>query len=308
MYAPYEYAQINLAEGSYSPSQVNSCNNVSFAYWERSLFQRACSVIKLNVPDTWEGNIKDFLYYCLFKFGYVSIFNRAELGTVFQPCKLSGYDFYYQPVTAQISNPLYTGRLEIGKECELLKLTPDYMGIWDIISYYAEKLSTLDNAINMSLINNKFAYLIGARNKTAGQALKKMFDKMNKGEPAVIYDMKLLNDPSDKAEPWQFLERKDLKASYLTTDQLHDFQTLINNFDAEIGIPTIPEEKKERMVTSEAESRVIDSVSRSTVWYDTLTSSIKRVNKMFPELGLSVELRYSQEGGEADEDNDDRLE
>ena len=154
--------------------------------------------------------------------------------------------------------------------------------------------SVLDNAINMSLINNKFAFLLGARNKAAGEALKKMLDKINKGEPAVIYDMKLLNDPTDKDVPFQEWRRDDLKSSYLTTDQLMDFQTILNNFDTEVGIPTIPYQKKERMVTTEAESRVIDSTSRSIVWYDTLTSSIENIKALYPDLVLDVELRYKE--------------
>lgn len=292
-YTPLNYQNINVAAGSYNPSNVKSFNNKTFCFWERSLFQRACSVIQFELPEEWQGSVKDFFYYCLFKFGYMAVFESDEFGKVFQPCTLNGYDFYYQPVEALISNPLYNGKLAIGKDCELIKLTPDYNGIWDIISYYAEKLSTLDNAINMSLINNKFAFLIGARNKTAGEALKKMLDKVNRGEPAVIYDMKLLNDPQDKAEPWQFLERKSLKESYLTTDQLMDFQTLLNNFDTEIGIPVLPYQKKERMVTSEAESKIIDATSRSVVWFDTLSSSIDIVNKHY-NLGIGVSLRYNE--------------
>lgn len=301
-YIPLNYSQINARAGTYSPSMVKSFNNKTFAFWERSLFQRACSVLEFSLPESWQGQVKDFFYYCLFKFGFVAVFETDEMGVVFQPCTLNGYDFYYQPVEAIISNPKYQANLNIGEETELIKLTPDYMGIWDIISYYAEKLSTLDNAINMSLINNKFAYIIGARNKTSAEALKKLFDKMNKGEPAVIWDMKLLNDPTDKEQPFQFIERKDLKSSYLTTDQLQDFQTLLNNFDTEIGIPTIPYQKKERMVTSEAESKIIDSTSRSIVWFDTISSSLKNVNDMF-DLNLSVSLRYK--GGAEDESSED---
>lgn len=292
MYTPLNYEQINLAAGFNNPSNVKSFNNKTYAFWERSLFQRACSVLQFELPESWQGEVKDFFYYCLFRFGYLTVFDSSEFGKVFQPCTLNGYNFYYQPVKALVSNPMYHGELVIGKDCELIKLTPDYMGIWDIISYYAEKLSTLDNAINMSLVNNKFAFIIGARNKTAGEALKKMLDKVNKGEPAVIYDMKLLNDQQDKAEPWQFLERSNLKESYLTSDQLMDFQTLLNNFDTEIGIPVLPYQKKERMVVSEAESKVIDATSRSVVWFDTLTSSIEKVNKHF-DLNISVSLRYN---------------
>lgn len=294
-YIPLNYNQINAAAGTYNPSMVKSYNNRTFAYWERSLFQRACSILKFDLPDNWIGSIRDFFFYCLFRYGYVVISENAEYGYYFQPCTLNGFDFYYQPTEAIISNPRLDARLKIGSECELLKLTPDYMGIWDVISYYSEKLSVLDNAINMSLINNKFAFLLGARNKTAGEALKKMLDKINKGEPAVIYDLKLLNDPTDKEQPFQEWRRDNLKDSYLTTDQLKDFQTILNNFDTEIGIPTIPYEKKERMVQSEAESRILDSTSRSSVWYETLVSSIDMIKDLYPDITLDVELRYDQE-------------
>lgn len=298
MYIPLNYDQINVLAGSYNPSPVKAYNNKTFAYWERSLFQRACSVVVSELPEDWTGTVKDFLYYCLFRFGYLPIFERPEVGFTFQPAGLSGYDWYYQPTTAIVSNPLLSESLElkIGKDCELLKLTPDFIGVWDIISYYAEKLSTLDNAINMSLINNKFAFILGARNKVAGQALKKMLDKINKGEPAVIYDMKLLNDPTDKEEPFQVWERKgSLKDSYLTTEQLQDFQTIINSFDAEIGIPTIPYQKKERMVTSEADSRQNDSKARATIWIECLQSSADKVKKLYPDITLNFKLRYEQE-------------
>ena len=302
MYIPLNYDQINAIEGSYIPSVVKSINNKVFEFWQRSLFQRACSVIEAELPDNWSGSVKDFLY-CLFRFGYVPVWYSAEYGYTFQPANLKGYNWYYQPTSCIVANPLLSETLElqIGTDCEILKLTPDYRGIYDIICYYAEKLATLDNALNMSLINNKFAFMLGARNKVAGQALKKMLDKVNRGEPAVIYDMKLLNDQTDKTEPFQVWERNNLKNSYLTTDQLRDFQTILNNFDNEVGIPTIPYEKKERMVASEAESRQMDSQSRATIWIECLNSSADRIKELYPDLTLSFKLRYDPEEVRADE-------
>ena len=289
--------------GAYSPSSVKAYNNNTFAYWERSLFQRAASVFKFELPEEWDGKTKDFFVYCLFRFGFVAIFYNDRYGQVFQPATISGFDFYYQPTEAIISNPALSAQLKIGSECELLKLTPDYMGVWDIISYYAEKLSTLDNAINMSLINNKYAFILGAKTKSAAQALKKVLDKVNKGEPAVIYDARIMDSEENRTSdsPFQFLERRNLKESYLTTDQLRDFSTIINNFDAEIGIPSIPYEKKERMVASEAESRVIDSISRITVWKETLDGSLVEVKKLYPDINLNISLRYPDlVGGDAE--------
>lgn len=205
-YAPLNYDQINAIEGTYTPSMVKSFNNKVFMLWERALFQRAASVIDFdNLPDTWEGPVKDFYIYCLYKFGYIGVFETKDNGLIFQPGTLSGYDIYYQPVRFLVNNPhmqIENNEFTIGTDCELIKLTPDYLGVWDIINYYAEKLAVLDNALNMSLINNKFAFMLAAKNKQASEAFKKMIDKVNAGEPAVIYDMKLINDQQDKTEPW----------------------------------------------------------------------------------------------------------
>lgn len=318
-YIPFNYEELNLIEGTIFPSSVKNINNRSFWFWERALFQRACSAILTEeFPEEWEGTIKDFFYYCIFAQGWTCIFNNPVFGDTFQPGTLSERDWYYQPRFVLVQNPLITEKmgglagclkLETGKDCQILKLTPDFRGIWDIISYYAEKLSLLDNAINMSLINSKFSWILGARNKTAGNAIKKIMDKVNAGEPFVVYDMKLTNDPTDKDSPFQFLDFGNLKERYITSQQLQDMQNIINAFDCEIGIPTVPYQKKERMVASEAESKQLDATSRASVWVDCLNSSAKKVMELYPDIKLKFKLRYDPEreeedNGETDTDRD----
>lgn len=304
MYSPLNYNELNIAAGSYTPSSVKAFNNRTFDFWLRSLFQRATNVIDFEVPEEWEGNIKDFFIYCLFKYGFVVISKNDQFGQYFQPATLSQYDFYYQPVTALIANPKLNVELTLHKEAELLKLTPDYMGVWDILTYYAEKLSSLDNAINMSIINNKFSFVLGAKNRGAAQALKKILDKVNQGEPAVIYDEKIADDPTSKDTPFQIMERPNLKQSYITSDQLADFQTILNNFDAEIGIPCVPYQKKERMVTEEATARSYDACARSEIWLKTLESSIKMVKDLYPDIKLGAKLRYNVDEAPESEEED----
>ena len=65
-YTPLNYDQLNAIEGTYFPSMVKSYNNKTFAYWERSLFQRAASVIESELPAEWIGDVRDFFYYCIF--------------------------------------------------------------------------------------------------------------------------------------------------------------------------------------------------------------------------------------------------
>lgn len=295
-YLPLNYDKINLVAGSYNPSMIKNYNNQVYSLWERALFQRACSSIIIeNFPEEWrDESIQDFLYYCLFRFGFVCMGESIGLGKFFQPCTLKGYNFYYQPTDCVIANPLYSATLTIGKDCELIKMTPDYAGVWETISYYAEKLAILDNAINISLINTKYAFMIGAKTKAAAEAIKKMMDKINKGEPAVVYDQRIQDDPNSKSEPWQIWERKDIASGYITDKQLADFQTILNAFDNEIGIPTVPYQKKERMVQSEAESKALDATSRATVWVKCLQGSFRKANEHYGTK-LSARLRFVPE-------------
>lgn len=308
-YMPLNYEKINNIEGHLQPSMLKYANSVTYAYWQRSLYQRAISTIKFTgLPETWEASVKDFFYWCVFSYGYVGIFNSDKFGLSFQPGGLYGWDFYYQPTEFIVANPKLRKRFKIHKECEILKLTPDYRGIWDIICYYAMLLSQLDSGINSSIINNKFAYLLAAKNKGAAETLKKIFDRIAQGDPAVVFDASLLpQDPESKDDPLTFIERSNLKQSYLTTDQLMDRDTLLADFDAEIGIRSLPYNKKERLVTAEAESREQDSTARLMVWKATLDSSLLLVNDMFG-TDIKAELAYDKEGENnvSEQDNPDR--
>lgn len=295
MYVPLNWEEINLIQGSWTPSMDKTVNNLAFEYWERSLFQRACSTLDIKVPEEWEGGYRDFLYFCLFKLGFVMITEMTEYGKIFNPCTLKGHNVKYQPTSVLVCNPYMkpTDKKEfkIGEECELLKLTPDFRGIWDIIARYAEKLAGLDRNVDMSIYNSKTAHIITARDKTSRETIEKAMDLISEGKPLTVLDKNILNNRTDEEYPFEILDLK-VKENYILTDLLKDAQTILNNFDAEIGIPTIPYQKAERMVTEEAESRQIDSTSRSLVWYDTLKSSIKNVNDHYGEGFLDVERRF----------------
>lgn len=310
-YTPLNMQELNNLAGHYSPSMVKAYNNATYAYWERSLFQRAVSRIKTTLPETWEGTKRDFLLFCLLKLGYVFVSQSDSLGYWFNPGTLYGIDFYYQPTEFILANPRSNelglkNRYELHTEGELLKFMPDYRGIFDIISYYAEKLSCLDNAINMSIINNKFAFILAAKNKATAEALKKILDKINKGEPAVFIDKMIANDPNDQSSPWQFIELQKLKENYVTDKQLIDFQTILNAFDAEIGINTVPYQKAERFVSAEASSRMVDSQARLITAIECLQSSVKDIKKLYPDIKLNFDLRKEEIENGNSESNTDR--
>ncbi len=314
-YLPLNYDQINLIEGTYQPSQIKN-NSASFDYWVRTLFQRASSNLIFGLPDFWQGDIANFWYYCMLRFGFVSIQDLTgkgkrgdELGMCFSPVNLSGINFYYQRTLAVLSNPTLdeSFELEIGKDCALVCMTPDKMGIWDVIERYALLLSNLDNAINMSIINSKIPFILGGKTKAAIQTLKKIMDKVNSGQPAVFYDSRIQDDAQSKDTPFQFLKLlENPKQNYLTTDQLIDLHTILSDFDAEVGIPTIPYQKKERETSFESQSKLADGQARSLVWDRTINDSIKEVKKLYPDLQLSFRLRWEVDDNVTGKDNNDR--
>lgn len=311
-YVPLNYQTLNSLAGRYSPSMVKAYNNATYAYWERSLFQRAVSRIRTTLPEEWEGTRRDFLLYCLLKIGFVFVSKNDTLGYWFNPGSLYGIDFYYQPTEFVLANPnankvgLKDTRFKLHEDGELLKFMPDYMGIFDIISYYAEKLSALDCAINTSIINTKFSFILAGKNKATVEALKKIFDKINKGEPAVFTDKALMSDPQTQETPFQMLDIQKVKDNYITDKQLIDLQTIINAFDAEIGINTVPYQKAERFVSAEANSRQDDSQARIITAIECLKSSIKDIKKLYPDINLDFNLREEVQEDEQRETDIDR--
>lgn len=307
MYKPFSFENLDVYTGQYAPNTMKY-NSTAFEFWLRAFFQRAQSAIILNVIEEWDDDALDILYYWLFRFGYVGTFELDEFGFIFQKGCAYGQDIYYRPNKFRFANPNVkkAPSLDIGKNCCILKLTPDYLGVWDIISYFATKMANLDNALNMSIVNLKLADILIARNKACAETLKKIMDKVNQGEPTVVVDSILLNDKTDKTEPIMRFEKTNLKNSYITDLQLKDMASLISMFDAEIGIPTLPYQKAERFVTDEANGKNADASSRAQIWVETLNRGFKSIEKVFgSKYKMSAKLRFK--GGFENVNDDDNV-
>ena len=309
---PLNYEQLNLGTAVYTPNTVYF-NSRSYAYWCRSLFERIKSVIDIEgLPESVTDihGATDILYYILILRGFGVFTDKIKnYGLVFQPCTLGGYNLYYSPKYALVNNPAFktSYELEIGKDCEVLKLTEDYHGIGDIIVRYAEKLSNIDNAIDQAINNSKLAYVGYGKNKAGVEALKLIMDKIQSGEPTVYMKKKeaiplpdIKQGTGDSESPLAFVPVIDVKANYILTDLIADQQSILRNFDTEIGIPSVPYQKKERMVTDEANSQRIDSQARANEWIECLNASAELVNKLYG-LNISAKLHFDDMISETEE-------
>ena len=283
---PVEYNYENLYNASRSPSTVHVKNTRLYRFFRKYLFQRALSVFKWNIPETWD---KDYFLYTLYGRGFLAILNTDRYGVVPQECALSGFNLYYRPAWVIVTNPLLgTLQRTIDTDCILLKPQPDYGSIVDLVGFYADMMALAAEAVGMNFINVKTGTIFGAETEAQAQAYYKMFDKISEGNPAAVIGKKLL-DPEGK--PTWFPFTQNVKEAYIASDVLSDLLKIRAMFDTEIGLPNTNTEKKERLITSEVNSNNAETAALGELWLETLNKEITKANKMFPDFNLSVTWR-----------------
>ena len=283
---PFLYDYINCANSIVSPSDVHVEGTGLNRYFERYLMQKAISVFEWKLPENWA---KNYFLYVLYSWGFISVVKTDKYGVIPQACSLRGYNVFYQPTHAVISNPLLSGILEpkIGEQCTLFKLQPDYGGIFDLVSYHANLMALTAQGIATNLLNTKLAYVFGAENKAQAESFKKMFDSIGSGEPAVFIDKKLFDE---EGKPKWFTFSQNIKENYIVPDMLSDLRKIEEMFDTEIGIPNANTDKRERLITDEVNANNFEVKSKCELWLESLQEAAKETNAMFG-TDISVDFR-----------------
>lgn len=289
--APFYYDYQNAITSMVSPNTVH-CKNTALAnYFARYLLQKAMSVFEFRFPETWAEN---YLLYVLYCWGRFAIFNTDRFGVVALDCGLTGYNLFYQPTNAVITNPLIRSTItpKIDSQCVVVKLQPNYCGIMDIVSYYADLMALCAEAAGMNLVNSKLSYVFAAENKQSAESYKKACDKIYGGDPAVFMDSKLF-DSEGKAK-WQMFNQ-NVGQNYIVDRVLADMRKIEQMFATDIGIPNANTDKKERLIVDEVNSNNFETQSRCDMWLMSMQKEFEKANKMFG-LDLSVDWRNIERG------------
>lgn len=286
MYDYDAYQISNLLTSFVNPGSVKLHSNYTSAYFRKYLFEKAISVFKWTLPEQWD---RDYFLYVLFGMGYVGVIPTSEFGAIPQMGTISGYNLYYAPRILIVSNPLLTTKeYEIHKDCELIKLQGNYSGILDLVAYYSSKMALISEAIDMNLQNSKSSKIFFAKDKSAAQTMKKIYDQISEGNPAVVTDKELLDENGKPTWLW-FSE--NLGQNYITDDLLVDLRKVENQFCTEVGIPNTNTDKRERMTDDEVNANNVETYTRAELWLDRLQACCEKVNNKY-DLNLSVEWRH----------------
>ena len=86
----------------------------------------------------------------------------------------------------------------------------------------------------------------------------------------------------------------NVKQNFVADDILVTQRKIINMFLTEIGITTANTEKKERLVTDEANAANVECYMNVQHWLDCLNEGFRQVNDMFPEIDVTVSLNATR--------------
>lgn len=288
---PETYDYINMFNSSYSPSSIHVKNTALQRFFRRYLFQKAISVFKWKLPETWN---RDYFLYVLYAWGFIGVVETDKYGVICQAGAPYGYDIYYQPTNLIITNPLLRGSLEprIGIDCTVFKLQPDWGGITDLVNYYADMMALCAETAGVNLLNSHLSFVFPAKDKAQAEAYKKLYDRVAGGEPGVVIDKHLyLDDGTPAWEPFQ----QNIGQNYIVDKVLADMRKIEAMFDTDIGIPNANTDKRERLITDEVNANNAETITKCELWLEELKKSAEKTNSMFG-TDITVDYRYSQEG------------
>ena len=224
----YSYNFINDYNAQIRPSTVHCTNTGLVNYFKRYFLNKVLSCFEIDMPESWARN---YFEYALFAHGHAAVFDAgSDFGPICQAGSLSGYNVFYQPAKYVFGNPVIGSKeLTIGKDCEVVKIFPDYQGLMPAVQLYADLMGLCVEGAGVNLVNSKLAYVFAAENKAAAESFKKLYDKIASGEPAAVID-KSLFDKVDGSPNWMMFTQ-NVGNNYITDKILNDMQTIDDQFD-----------------------------------------------------------------------------
>ena len=263
------------------PKDVDGVANTSNMYYRDYLLKKILSRFEFdNLPTYWD---MDYFLEVLFLEGKICITDTSA-GVLPLKCGLTGIGIFEQPTEVIIANPVLGNlRRTIDVDCSLIKLQYNYGGLGWMINRYATLLAMCDSSIAVNLMNSKAAYVFKAASKAQAETIKKMYDDITMGQPAVfVGENGALNQENVFNLP--------VKENFVADDIQLLKRKILNEFLTEIGINNANLDKRERLTDDEVNANNDEVYANIQHWYDNISDGINRANALY-NLGLSVSVR-----------------
>lgn len=270
-----------------NPKSVIGMEVLSTQHYVDTLLKKVYGVFTIeNIPDKWEY---DYVLSHLFIDGIVGI-TDTSVGVVPLKCSFCGKLNIYDRMTQLIFTIPALGdsfTRTIYEDTMYLHINGDFRGCMDLVNKYAVLLAMCDASININLLNSRVAFIGEAANQSQAKVLQKLYTNISKGDPCVVYR----NADSQHGMSWYW---NNVKNTYVANDILDTKRRIMAEFLTEIGIKVSNTEKKERLISDEANSQTEEKNNAIYIWKKNLEDDITIINKLF---GLSLKLVVNDNGG-----------
>lgn len=264
-----------------SPKDVDGVYNAASIYYRQELLRRLCSLFEMEgQPDTWD---MDYFWTTLFLEGHIGV-SDTPAGILPLRCGYSGLNMYNHPTKLLFANPVL-GEWDrtIDVDGVLVHLMYNYMPAQQLIQKYATLLAMCDSSLAVNLMNSKVTFIALASNKSQANSMKKMYEKISSGEPAVYVNQ-------DVGNPANFYFNR-VKENFIGENILQVKRSIINEFLTNIGINNANTDKRERLNTDEVNSNNQEIGINISDWLYNLQTDFEKVNKIF-NLNISIRRKH----------------
>ena len=272
-----ESIQNIFGTGKETKDEVDHYFNLGYMYYTKWCYEKIYKLFNFRIPETWD---KDYFLTGLFKWGQLGV-TDTPAGVLALQCSTAGINVFNRPTTLNFANPVLGDfqRL-IDVNCVHLHISPDYLGVNDMVDRYARLLAMCDSSIAVNLQNSKVSAVFFAEDKKQADDMRTMYNQITNGKPAVFVRKSSVSKES--------VDYNHVKENYVAGDIEELKRQIKNDFLTEIGINAVPYEKKAQINSLEVTSNNQELEINSKYWLDSLKEGFDKANQMFG-LSLSVD-------------------
>lgn len=281
-----------MREWNTQPSNVRGVCTRDTAYYTRILYRLIYGRYDFDLPKASPGQIAwkyNWWRFLIFGLGSSGIFYTKAYGWIPLPYSILKFDVQYNPLIIQgTSQYMLTkpARGVVGVNAAIVQIYDDFYGMYDLVTHYATKLAQIDKGIDVNLMNTSLGLYMEVESPKDVQDAKAAYSKATTGEPFVVAVSKSKTPQSQKREYKTMIAEP--KNAYLTDKFLEARRTIVNQFLSDIGVNNANTDKKERLITDEANANNEEiSIARDYI-YDNLKRGIDEMNQI---TGLNVTVR-----------------
>ncbi len=262
------------------PKDVDGVANTSSLYYRDKLLRIILG--RFDITGWNEDWDLDYAMTALFTDGFFTI-TDTDIGVVPLRCGVHGNNVFNRPNQVIVANHILGSfNRTIGVDCALIRLQYNYHGLDSLLQRYSTMLAMCDSSQAVNILNAKVSFVAFAESKSQAESMKKMYDDIAMGRPAVF----LKGDPTMRDQFMFNNARQNFVGA-----EIQDLKSrIIDEFLTEIGIKNTNTEKRERLVTYEAESREEEINSGVSHWIRTVNEGLNTANQLY-DLNLRFSLR-----------------